>query len=109
MRTNSANVLLLAALLALSACAPQKRDIDQARSYRMGLAPALGLAREQVRIDPGFGVVNVTIYGVQSEAERARIAGDLATLNKNNPKLNPLKWTFATGNAAPLAAETPVQ
>jgi len=109
MRKNSANVLLLAALLAFSACAPQKHDIEEARSYRMGLAPVLGLAREQVLVEAGYGVTNVTIYGVQSQAERARIAADLVTLNKNNPKMNPLKWTFSTGHIAPVAPQSPVE
>ena len=109
MRKKLANVLLLAALAAFGACAPQKRDIDQARNYRMGLAPALGLSREQIRVEPGFGVINVTIYSVQSEAERARIAADFTTLNRNNPKLDPIKWTFVAGGSAPLGPDAPVE
>ena len=42
----------------------------------------------------GSGVAYVTISGVQLASERERIAADLTTLNKNNPKLDPLKWTF---------------
>ena len=87
--------LLLATFLVFSAgCATQTRDVDQARSYRLGLASHLGIAQEQIRVDPSRGVTHVTIFGIQSDADRERIAADLTTLNKNNPRMNPLKWTF---------------
>jgi hypothetical protein len=58
------------------------------------LAAHLGLAQEQVHIEPGYGVTYVTILGVSGKEDRQRIAIDLATLNRNNSKINPLRWTF---------------
>lgn len=83
----------LASLL-LSGCAVSSKDIKQANNYQMGLASHLGIAPEQVTVTPGAGVAHVTITGIQSASDRERIAADLATLNKNNPKLDPLRWSF---------------
>jgi hypothetical protein len=92
---NSVKHFLLAAFLVFSAgCATQTRDVDQARSYRLGLASHLGISQEQIRVEPSRGVTNVTFFGIQSDADRQRIATDLTTLNRNNPKMNPLKWSF---------------
>jgi hypothetical protein len=85
---------IILASLALMGCEVTKQDIKQADNYRMGLAAHLGLAPEQISVAAGSGVTHVTISGVQLASERERIAADLTTLNKNNPKLDPLNWTF---------------
>ena len=82
------------ASLALMGCEATNKDIKQANNYRMGLAGHLGLSPDQINVTPGAGVAYVTISGVDLESERERIAADLTTLNKNNPKLDPLKWSF---------------
>jgi predicted component of type VI protein secretion system len=87
-------LMVFLASLALLGCEATKKDIKQADNYRMELAAHLGLAPEQVNVTAGSGVTYVTISGVQLASERERIAADLTTLNKNNPKLDPLKWTF---------------
>jgi len=86
--------MILLASLALLGCEVAKKDIKDADNYRMGLAAHLGLAQEQVSVTAGSGVTHVTISGVQLASERERIAEDLKTLNKNNPKFDPLSWTF---------------
>jgi hypothetical protein len=86
--------MMILASLALVGCAANPKDIKQANNYRLGLAGHLGLAQEQVNVTAGSGVTYVTISGVQLAAERERIAADLTTLNKNNPKLDQLSWTF---------------
>lgn len=72
----------------------QIRDIQQADAYRKALPEHLGLTPKQVLVEAGSGVTYVTIRGVASDAERQRIATELATLNSKNPQLNPLKWNF---------------
>ncbi len=72
----------------------QTRDIQQADAYRKALPGHLGLAPQQIRVEPGSGVTHVTISGVAAETERQRIATDLETLNSKNPQLSPLKWRF---------------
>jgi predicted component of type VI protein secretion system len=87
-------LLIPLASLVLIGCAVTEKDTKQANNYRMELAAHLGLAPEQVSVTPGSGVAYVTISGVELASERERIAADLTTLNKNNPKLDTLKWTF---------------
>ena len=87
-------IMITLASLVLVGCEATKEDVKQADNYRMGLAAHLGLAPEQISVTPGSGVVYVTISGVQLASERERIAADLTTLNKNNPKLDSLSWTF---------------
>ena len=86
--------LVVLASLALLGCEATSQDIKQAKNYRLGLAPNLGLAPEQVTITPGHGVIYVKISGVTLAADRERIVEDLKTLNSNNPKLDPLRWSF---------------
>jgi len=87
-------LIVFLASLTLAGCEATKKDIKEANNYRMELAAHLGLAQEQVNVTAGSGVTYVTISGVQLASERERIAADLTTLNKNNPKLDPLRWTF---------------
>ena len=72
----------------------QTRDIQQADAYRKTLPGHLGLSPRQIRVEAGSGATQVTISGVGAEAERQRIATELATLNSKNPQLSPLKWRF---------------
>jgi predicted component of type VI protein secretion system len=87
-------LIIFLASLVLVGCEATKKDIKEANNYRLGLAGHLGLSPEQVNVTAGSGATYVTISGVQLASERERIAADLTTLNKNNPKLDPLKWTF---------------
>ena len=87
-------LMIILASLALVGCEVTKKDTKQADNYRMGLASHLGIAPEQINVTAGSGVTYLTISGVELASERERIAADLRTLNKNNPKLDPLKWTF---------------
>jgi hypothetical protein len=72
----------------------QTRDIQQADAYRQALPGHLGLPPQQIRVEPGSGVTQVTISGITADAERQRIGTELATLNSKNPQLSPLKWRF---------------
>ncbi len=94
MNTIPRHLLALSVCLSLVGCAATPKDIKQANNYRMGLAAHLGLAPEQVTVAPGRGVAYVTISGVQLTSEKERIAADLTTINKNNPKLDKLSWSF---------------
>jgi len=94
MNTIHRPLMIFLACLAILGCEVTKKDIQQADNYRMGLAAHLGLAPEQINVTAGSGVTHVTISGVQLASERERIAADLTTLNKNNPKLYPLSWSF---------------
>lgn len=86
--------MIILASAALVGCEVTRKDIKQADNYRMGLASSLGLSPEQVSVTAGSGVIYVTISGVQLASQREQIVADLTTLNKNNPKLDPLHWTF---------------
>jgi hypothetical protein len=86
--------MVILASLVLIGCEATSQDVKQAKNYRLGLAPHLGLSPEQVTVTPGHGVVYITISGVQLASDRERIVEDLKTLNQNNPKLDPLRWTF---------------
>jgi len=94
MNTIRSLLLISFASLVLSGCAVSTKDIKEANNYQMGLAAHLGIAPEQVTVTPGPGVAHVVITGVESATDRERIAADLTTLNKNNPKLDPMRWTF---------------
>jgi predicted component of type VI protein secretion system len=94
MKTTHRFLMIILASLALVGCEATKKDIKQADNYRLGLASHLGISEDQISVTAGSGVTYVTISGVELASERERIAADLRTLNKNNPKLDPLKWTF---------------
>jgi hypothetical protein len=94
MHTIQRLLVIILASLAFLGCEATKVDIKEADNYRMGLATNLGLSPDQINVTPGSGVIYVTISGVVLASERERIVADLKTLNKNNPKLDPLSWTF---------------
>jgi hypothetical protein len=70
------------------------RDLQQADAYQQALPQYLKLPPNQVKVEPGSGITNVTIKGVKSDSERNRISAALQDLNTKNPQLNPLKWDF---------------
>jgi hypothetical protein len=72
----------------------QTRDIQQANAYRKMLASHLGLSDGQVRVSPGSGVTNVSVSGITTPGERERITAAIASLNSQNPQLNPLRLSF---------------
>lgn len=69
-------------------------DVESADAYKDVLPKHLGLLPKQVQVDPGSGVVYVTIYGVKDDSERQVIAAKLATLNAKNPQLSRMSWEF---------------
>ncbi len=72
----------------------QTRDIMQANIYRAALPELLKLSPDQVRVDAGSGVADVTITGVHSNAERQKIQTAIDSLNAQNPKCDPVRVRF---------------
>jgi len=70
------------------------RDLHQADAYRQVLPEQLKLPANQIEVQPGSGITEVTISGVSAGADQDRIASKLRSLNEQNPQMNPLKWTF---------------
>ncbi len=70
------------------------RDIQQADAYRKELPEYLALPQQQVRVEPGSGVTHVTILGMNSEAERARISDAIATLKARKQGVDPIDLRF---------------
>jgi len=72
----------------------QTRDIMVANIYRAALPEYLKLSPDQVRVDAGSGVADITITGVHSNAERQRIQTVVESLNVQNPKCDPARVRF---------------
>ena len=69
-------------------------DIQSANAYEKVLPNHLGLSPRQVRVEPGSGVVYVTISGVKDDSDKQVIAKKLEVLNAKNPQLSQMKWEF---------------
>ncbi|MEI6350917.1 MAG: hypothetical protein WCP06_07410 [Verrucomicrobiota bacterium] len=74
--------------------APQVSQAEQTDAFRKALSNHLKLRPEQIRVEAGSGATHVIFFGVGADSERQRIARELEILNSQNPRLNPLKWTF---------------
>ena len=72
----------------------QIRDIKQADVYRQTLPGYLKLAPEQVHVEAGSGVSDVTITGVSSDDERQKITATVADLNAQNQISDKIRLRF---------------
>jgi hypothetical protein len=98
--------LLLASLLALifAGCATShpvqatgwitKYDIKEADDMRPGLPAYFGLPSSRIQVEPGSGVVYITVFGVSSSSDRQAIADKVLKIQERNPKMNLIKLKF---------------
>jgi len=69
-------------------------DIRQANQLQDELPAYLNLPASRVRVEAGSGVTHVAIYGVASAADQQTITNKIQDLQKQNPKMNPIKLRF---------------
>jgi len=77
-----------------NAGAIQARDVQCAASLRNELPRYLGLLSKSIRVEPGSGVVHVTISGVIDPRERGAIGSKLNDLQAKNPYMDAIKLMF---------------
>lgn len=72
----------------------QIRDIQQANVYRQTLPGYLKLAPEQVHVEAGSGISDVTVTGVSSDIEKQRLTAAVTDLNAQNHISDKIRLKF---------------
>ncbi len=87
-------MILGATIAGCSKGSVSSHDALLAESYRQILPKMLKVLPEQVHVNAGAGVADVSILGVTNEVARQQISAAISEFIKQNPKADPIKLKF---------------